>query len=151
MRVRRRSVGWGRRRAKRSLEMLVAEMDWRVVSGDLRDLVRVLRIGFRSGGSAGGSVEWDSVAAGLVRSEGCVRRMSVMIWREIVWSAGWPLAKQWRKRVRFSSARFLPRRQQRPRQRRPRSRMGASWERTAGTTKLLSMVTRWTLSSVESD
>lgn len=36
----------------------------------------------------------------------------------------------------------LSSRQQRPRQSRPRSRIGASWLRTAGTTRLFSMVTR---------
>lgn len=41
-----------------------------------------------------------------VRRVGWVVKMSARIYMAVTWSASWPLLKQCRKRVRFSSARF---------------------------------------------
>lgn len=83
----------------------MAPVDWTSGSSDLRDLLKVLRMGLRI---SSGVVEVESVEAfsGGERRLGWVMRMSVMICKAIVCRAGWPLAKQWRKRVRFSWARF---------------------------------------------
>jgi len=96
------------RRESMSLARALAPVDWTSWFGDLRAREKAFRIGRRSAfsvpptvvvvvfGSEGGSANRD----------GCVIRMSAMICRAMVWRAGWPFVKQWRKRVRFSSARF---------------------------------------------
>ena len=54
-------------------------------------------------GSASSS---SPVEFGCARSEGCVIKISVIVWRAICCSASCPLLKQWRKSVRFSVAKF---------------------------------------------
>ena len=105
-------------RASRSLERESVAVDWTCGSSFFRAFLKVLRTGARRGegivpsglrldGEAGGSV-WSASWDGEVEAsnEGCVVRMSVMIWIEMICRAGWPRAKQWRKRVMFSDARF---------------------------------------------
>ena len=103
---------------------------------------------------------------GGARRLGWVRRMSDIISRAMTCSVSWPLLKQWRKRLRFSFARVcyghkisasmlnslllvqdmsrtLLSKQHNPRQTSPRSLIGASWLRTAGMTRLSTMMAKW--------
>ena len=69
---------------------------WRGLGAGLEGLVGDEEEGVWLGGDS---------EVGVVRTEGCVLRMSERMWITVVWRAAWPLVKQWMKRVRFSSAR----------------------------------------------
>ncbi len=79
--------------------------DWTSgVEEALRALAKTLKTAFWIPAVADGVAGSPSDEGLGLRRVGCVVRMSDRMCRDVTWRASWPLLKQWRKRLRFSSA-----------------------------------------------